>query len=97
MPTHSSILAWKNPWIEKSGGLQFMGSQSETQLSIWAHNGKVCVCVFVCVCNWITLLYTWNIVNQLHLNEKRNIIFQYDLGSSAALPVCHLLYLQGFA
>ena len=27
MTTHSSILAWKIPWIEESGGLQFMGLQ----------------------------------------------------------------------
>ena len=27
MATHSSILAWKIPWIEKLGGLRFMGSQ----------------------------------------------------------------------
>ena len=27
MATHSSILAWKNPWTEESGGLQSMGSQ----------------------------------------------------------------------
>ena len=25
--THSSVLAWEIPWIEKSGGLQSMGSQ----------------------------------------------------------------------
>ena len=25
--THSSILAWKIPWMEKPGGLQSMGSQ----------------------------------------------------------------------
>ena len=25
--THSSILAWKIPWIEEPGGLQYMGSQ----------------------------------------------------------------------
>ena len=25
--THSSILAWKNPWTEKPGGLQSIGSQ----------------------------------------------------------------------
>ena len=28
MATHSSILAWKIPWIEEPGGLQSMGSQS---------------------------------------------------------------------
>ena len=27
MATHSSILAWKSPWTEKPGGLQFMGLQ----------------------------------------------------------------------
>ena len=26
MATHSSILAWKIPWTEEPGGLQFMGS-----------------------------------------------------------------------
>ena len=25
--THSSILAWRTPWMEKPGGLQSMGSQ----------------------------------------------------------------------
>ena len=27
MAIHSSIVAWKIPWIEESGGLQSMGSQ----------------------------------------------------------------------
>ena len=27
MAHHSSILAWKIPWTEESGGLQFMGPQ----------------------------------------------------------------------
>ena len=27
MATHSSILAWKIPWMEQPGGLQSMGSQ----------------------------------------------------------------------
>ena len=31
--THSSILAWKIPWTEEPGGLQSMGSQSQTRLS----------------------------------------------------------------
>ena len=26
MVTHSSTLAWKLPWMEEPGGLQFMGS-----------------------------------------------------------------------
>ena len=33
MTTHSSIHAWRIPWTEEPGGLQSMGSQSQTQLS----------------------------------------------------------------
>ena len=33
MATHSSILAWKIPWMEEPGGLQSMGWQSRTRLS----------------------------------------------------------------
>ena len=33
MAIHSSILAWKIPWMEEPGRLQSMGSQSQTQLS----------------------------------------------------------------
>ena len=31
MATHSSILAWRILWIEDPGGLQSIGSQSQTQ------------------------------------------------------------------
>ena len=30
MATHSSILAWKVPWMEEPGGLQCIGFQSRT-------------------------------------------------------------------
>ena len=33
MATHSSILAGRIPWAEGPGGLQSMGTQSQTQLS----------------------------------------------------------------
>ena len=33
MAPHSSTLAWKIPWMEEPGGLQSMGSESQTQLS----------------------------------------------------------------
>ena len=33
MAPHSSTLAWKIPWMEEPGGLQFMGSRSRTRLS----------------------------------------------------------------
>ena len=34
MPTHFSILAWGIPWTEEPGGLQSLGSQRVTRLSI---------------------------------------------------------------
>ena len=34
MATHSSILAWRIPWIKEAGGLQSIGSQSQTQLKL---------------------------------------------------------------
>ena len=33
MATHSSLLAWRNPWMEEPGGLQSMGLQSQARLS----------------------------------------------------------------
>ena len=32
MATHSNILAWRIPWAEEPGGLQFIVSQSQIQL-----------------------------------------------------------------
>ena len=33
MATHSSVLSWEIPWTEEPGGLQFVGSQSQTRLT----------------------------------------------------------------
>ena len=33
MATHSGILAWRIPWTEELGGLQSMGSQSQTRMN----------------------------------------------------------------
>ena len=33
MVDHSSILSWRIPWTEDPGGLQYIGLQSQTQLS----------------------------------------------------------------
>ena len=34
MATHSSILAWRIPWTEESGGLQSMGSQESDMTEV---------------------------------------------------------------
>ena len=45
MATHSSILAWRIPWTETPGGLEFMGLQSRTRLSEWTELNWTELCV----------------------------------------------------
>ena len=40
MATHSSILAWKMPWTEEPGGLQFVGSQKSDRIEWLKHTQK---------------------------------------------------------
>jgi len=40
MATHSSILAWKIPWTEGSGGLQSMGSY-ESESGMTEHSTRI--------------------------------------------------------
>ena len=49
MATHSSILAWRIPWMEEPGGLQSMGLQRvghdwATSLSLSLSNLEECSC-----------------------------------------------------
>ena len=37
MTTHSSILAWKIPWMEEASRLQSMWLQSQTQVNDFTH------------------------------------------------------------
>ena len=37
MATHSSFLAWRDPWTEEPGGLQSVGSQVSHDWSVLAH------------------------------------------------------------
>ena len=58
MATHSSILAWEIPWTEKSGGLQFMGLQTnQTQLSMLTpHNNAAIPFLGICPKKMKTLI-----------------------------------------
>ena len=42
MATHSSILAWRIPWTEEPGGLQFTVLQSQTQLKLLSTHKLPC-------------------------------------------------------
>ena len=49
MATHSSILAWKNPWTEEPGGLQSMGLQrvrhdlASERIHTQTHTHTICI------------------------------------------------------
>ena len=45
MAPHSSTLAWKIPWTEEPGGLQFVGSQSRTQLKWLSSSSREYFCL----------------------------------------------------
>ena len=48
MAPHSSVLAWEIPWTEEPGGLQSMGSQSQTrlkQLNVYAVSSLSPLCI----------------------------------------------------
>ena len=44
MATHSSILAWRIPWMEEPGGLQSMGSQELDTTERLNHHHHQYVC-----------------------------------------------------
>ena len=53
MATYSSILAWRIPWTEESGRLQFMGPQR-----VW-HNIHMYICVFNINVEYRILVYRY--------------------------------------
>ena len=52
---HSSIPAWKIPWTEETGGLQFMGSQ-RVKHDEWLSMSHVCVKVAKKIIQFFILL-----------------------------------------
>ena len=40
MATHSSILAWRNPWTEEPGGVQSTGSERRQDLGAKQQDGE---------------------------------------------------------
>ena len=52
METHSSILAWRIPWIEEPGGLQSTGSQLDTTLRTPTNRRMCSVAVQLFVTPW---------------------------------------------
>ena len=60
MATHSSILAWKTPWMEEPGGPESIGSQSRTQQRAHTHTYRHVIVSGVCVCERVCFETCWD-------------------------------------
>ena len=45
MATHSSILAWRIPWTEESGGLSPWGYKKSDMTEVTLHTGQLCIMI----------------------------------------------------
>ena len=86
MASHSSILAWKIPWIEGTGGLQSMGSQNQTWLSNWActHTHTHFFKIYLCYVFYI-------FIPIIYINICINIIYIYILYLHYLIYICYTI------
>ena len=89
---HTSLLAWRTPWTEESGRLQFMG----LQITPWSDLDTaevICTqaqrtlgwcCSLVCLDMWETLTIPW------HWN------WFYNLSTETFIPLCYVYENQLF-
>ena len=68
MATHSSILAWKIPWTEEPGGLQYMGLQRVRH--DWARGTHVYMNIFRCMFSYIHIFIHMYIYLHIILHKK---------------------------
>ena len=94
MTIHSSILAWRIPWIEEPGGLQSMGSQRIRH--DWATNTFTffIICYFsVCIpCAVLYILVAYFIPNSLYYPERHeHCSYEVILAFCSLICVCTCL------
>ena len=80
MATHSSILAWRIPWIEEPYGLQSMGSQRVGQdglTHIQPAFKKSSLNKIISILPLNALCYHTNLVKSLHTTTSNNFLTQY--------------------
>ena len=96
MATHSSILAWRIPWMEEPGEdpIQYMGSQNRTQLSM--HTGLLAcflsleaslILTTICPCRGTSCLYMHVLMHSLFLSHNINMLDTWHLCSDFYLQL----------
>ena len=90
MATHSSILARRIPWTEESGGLQSMGSQSQTRLSSKESDTT----------KWQRVRHDWvahtQLSSGLHYFQWYVLPFYFCPSMTFSLYFEHFLFITGF-
>ena len=71
MATHSSILAWKIPWTEEPGGLQSIGLQSQTQLSLHRHTSNNFIPIHLTNMGNVIIPSLCNLAYKYRINYKK--------------------------
>ena len=72
METHSTIPAWRIPWIEESGGLQFQGTaKSQTRLSdlTLSHTFSFCFTDYTKVFDCVDHNKLWKILKEMGIPD----------------------------
>ena len=70
MATHSSILAWRIPWTEESGGLQSMGSQRDR------HSWVTDTFIFHFTENLLMLSFSDFLLTSLVIHNRKHTTFK---------------------
>ena len=82
MATFSSILAWRIPWIEESGRLQFMGSQRVRHDWVTKHStAGTLQYIFILYRTYIIKLYSLNIM--LYFYSYQFSLFSHSVVSNS--------------
>ena len=101
MATHSSILAWRIPWIEEPGGLQSMGWQRVGHNWVpFTSHGAHTIFLLVIVCWGITRFQWWfHVLNSplsihlVHLHKPAHCTWSSTVASELACPHLHWTFL----
>ena len=96
MATHSSILAWRIPWTEEPGGLQFIGSQRvrhdwATSLHFTSTSSQPDVEDIIAAHSWIPALYLslmFGVSRTFRKNTESCIYINICSESNGSFPIC---------
>ena len=78
MATHSNILAWKIPWTEEPGGLQFMGHKE----SVMPSNHRIICCPLLLLPSIFPSIRVFSNESALHIRWPKYWSFSFNISPS---------------